>query len=371
MARVSSWRRRANKVWLVVALLLILPLVVVHNEDMIEDPLCDREPIDIVYYYVNGSDTEQQELLEASRHTHTRAKAATKNRYRDWDELRYSVRSVYRHAPWFNRMYFVLRNNSTQVPSWLDRNALGDRVQIVTHEEIFDDPGHLPTLSSNAIEANLHKIPGLTRRFLLMNDDFFFFRHTPKRAFFPTHTEHSVCMYLANMPGAEAELGVDPPATQLCARKISQLLDAEYGAKHRRDECHSPQPVDIILMRKLQETYTSDFEAASASRFRSDTICPRLFYNHWVLESQEGRFRANSRLSALKYSLLVQLRDSLLITKLQFLLARFLRPRFVGVNDDVSEDASEELIQEISVAFRGFIDGQFPQKSPIEKSTPS
>lgn len=47
------------------------------------------------------------------------------------------------------------------------------RLKIVTHEEIFDDHSHLPTFSSAAIEANLHKIKGLSDKFLYLNDDIF------------------------------------------------------------------------------------------------------------------------------------------------------------------------------------------------------
>lgn len=43
----------------------------------------------------------------------------------------------------------------------------------MTHAEIFDDPSHLPTFSSPAIEAHLHKIPNLSRYFLYFNDDVF------------------------------------------------------------------------------------------------------------------------------------------------------------------------------------------------------
>ncbi len=45
---------------------------------------------------------------------------------------------------------------------------------LVSHEDIFPDPSHLPTYSSPAIETNLHRIPGLSKRFIYMNDDVMF-----------------------------------------------------------------------------------------------------------------------------------------------------------------------------------------------------
>jgi len=93
----------------------------------------------------------------------------SKNRYEDHDELRYSLRSVFKHAPWV-RQIFIVTNG--QIPSWLDINS--PRVTIITHEEIFPNKDHLPTFSSRAIESHLHKIPGLADNFIYLNDDFMF-----------------------------------------------------------------------------------------------------------------------------------------------------------------------------------------------------
>lgn len=43
-------------------------------------------------------------------------------------------------------------------------------------QEIFANASHLPTFSSPAIESNLHKIPGLSDKFIYMNDDVMFGR---------------------------------------------------------------------------------------------------------------------------------------------------------------------------------------------------
>lgn len=59
-----------------------------------------------------------------------------------------------------------------QVPYWLD--VTHPRLVLVTHAEIFANKSHLPTFSSPAIEANLHRIPGLSSNFLYLNDDTMF-----------------------------------------------------------------------------------------------------------------------------------------------------------------------------------------------------
>lgn len=41
-------------------------------------------------------------------------------------------------------------------------------------QEIFPNKSHLPTFSSPAIESHLHLIPGLSEKFLYLNDDVVF-----------------------------------------------------------------------------------------------------------------------------------------------------------------------------------------------------
>ena len=93
----------------------------------------------------------------------------TASRFADNQELRYSLRSVEKFAPWV-RQIFIVTNG--QIPSWL--NLDNPRIKIVTHAEIFTNKSHLPTFSSPAIESHLHKIPGLSKKFIYLNDDVMF-----------------------------------------------------------------------------------------------------------------------------------------------------------------------------------------------------
>ncbi|KAM9846113.1 N-acetylglucosamine-1-phosphotransferase subunits alpha/beta [Aulostomus maculatus] len=91
------------------------------------------------------------------------------SRFEDNEELRYSLRSVERHAPWV-RHIFIITNG--QIPSWL--NLDNPRVTVVTHQDIFRNNSHLPTFSSPAIETHIHRIPGLSQKFVYLNDDVMF-----------------------------------------------------------------------------------------------------------------------------------------------------------------------------------------------------
>uniref|UniRef100_A0A2C9K5A8 N-acetylglucosamine-1-phosphotransferase subunits alpha/beta n=1 Tax=Biomphalaria glabrata TaxID=6526 RepID=A0A2C9K5A8_BIOGL len=91
------------------------------------------------------------------------------NRFEDNEELRYSLRSLEQFAPWVRHVYIVTNG---QIPYWLNLDC--PRITVITHDEIFDNISYLPTFSSPAIEANIHKIPGLSDKFLYLNDDVMF-----------------------------------------------------------------------------------------------------------------------------------------------------------------------------------------------------
>lgn len=149
--------------------------------------------IDVVYTWVNGTDPvwlrskeyhESNATLHLSRRTKNSTNAtsihsnssttiddddtSSSNRYRDSNELLYSLRSLWKHASWVRHIYIVTDN---QIPKWLDMS--NPRVSIVPHEKVFKDLGNLPVFSSPAIEANIHRIEGLSDYFLYFNDDVF------------------------------------------------------------------------------------------------------------------------------------------------------------------------------------------------------
>ena len=82
------------------------------------------------------------------------------------------------------RKIFIVTNG--QVPNWLDTS--NERIEVITHEEIFPNKSHLPTFNSNAIEMHVHRIPGLSQHFALFNDDFMLGRETTIEDFIKNDT---------------------------------------------------------------------------------------------------------------------------------------------------------------------------------------
>ena len=86
----------------------------------------------------------EKKSLEANIASNETENAETRSqRFQDFDQLKYSLRSVAENAPWFRNIYIVTNG---QVPVWL--NTSNPRVRIVTHNEIFEYKEHLPTFSS-------------------------------------------------------------------------------------------------------------------------------------------------------------------------------------------------------------------------------
>lgn len=136
--------------------------------------------IDLVYLWVDGNDpawlAKKNAYLPADKRVDP--EAAGECRFVENDELRYSLRSAERYAPWIRRVYIL---TDDQTPAWLDTS--NPRVRVVSHREIM--PAEiLPVFNSCAIELFLPRIPGLAEHFLYANDDMFFSRPVDSGFFF-------------------------------------------------------------------------------------------------------------------------------------------------------------------------------------------
>lgn len=126
-------------------------------------------PIDLVYTWVDGNDHEWQAKKNywQKKYNPEDEYAVSPARWRDRDELKYSLRSVEQYMPWVNKIYIVTDN---QTPAWLNLNH--PKIKIVSHSEIFPVDA-LPVFNSMAIETRLAHIPELSEHFIYSNDDFF------------------------------------------------------------------------------------------------------------------------------------------------------------------------------------------------------
>ena len=128
-------------------------------------------PIDMVYLWCNGQDPDfikRKNEFRLSKSDSANILSTGDIRFYDNDELKYSLRSLEKNAPWINHIYIV---TDLQVPKWL--NTANKRVKIIDHSEILP-LDIIPCFNSSVIERYIGFIPNLHEHFLYGNDDTFF-----------------------------------------------------------------------------------------------------------------------------------------------------------------------------------------------------
>ncbi|AQA25154.1 putative uDP-glucose-4-epimerase [Rhodococcus sp. MTM3W5.2] len=149
-------------------------------ENMFADHASDINfDVDLVFSWVDGSSKEWQVQRAKRMQNYVVGEGDdSEARFRQIDELKYALRSVHMYAPWIRRI-FVATDSAR--PAWL---ADDPRVTFMPSEEFFADTSVLPTHNSQAVECQLHHIPGLAEHFLYSNDDMFFGRPVGPQMFF-------------------------------------------------------------------------------------------------------------------------------------------------------------------------------------------
>jgi len=141
--------------------------------------MSSSEMIDFVITWVDGNDPEWLRIRKTYENKGENNNIDnSEQRYRDWNNLQYWFRGVEFFCPWVNRIHFVTWGH---LPEWL--NVSNPKLNIVRHEDYIPKK-YLPTFSSHTIELNLHRIKGLSDRFVYFNDDMFVIRNMTSGDFF-------------------------------------------------------------------------------------------------------------------------------------------------------------------------------------------
>ncbi len=136
-----------------------------------------EDAIDFVIVWVDGQD-DRWRKQRAAFQTEISKGDDSEERYRDWGLLRYWFRGAERFAPWVRKIHFVTWGH---IPLWLNVNH--PKLHIVKHEDYIPKE-FLPTFNSHVIEMYLHRIKGLSERFVYFNDDMFMIRPLCQTDFF-------------------------------------------------------------------------------------------------------------------------------------------------------------------------------------------
>ena len=253
-------------------------------------------PIDLVYLWVDGDAPEfrktKAKCMHAAGMNDSKYRDATKKQiFRDNDELKYSLRSVEKYAPWIRHIYIV--TGFGQVPTWL--NTKNPRITIVPQESILPADAS-PVFNSCAIEACLANIPGLAEHFILANDDMFF--NAPVRPdFFFDYLGRAKFRTIYRKDGRRIEDKKSLYSILLynAAREIENAFGVDlynYKSSHGIDPYIKSSMVDACAHPALARV----IDATRHHRFRDMTDVHRLIFNLYdVVHGRARIIRVHSR----------------------------------------------------------------------------
>ena len=308
--------------------------------------------IDAVYTWVDDAWPGYQASLRScasDRHD------LNPNRYRDnLQILKYSLRSLARFVPWIRHVYLVTCR--PQVPVWLDPS----HVQVI-HHDMFMPVFDLPTFNSFAIVANLHRIDGLSQRFVYIEDDHLFGSMVSEDDLFDSAGQPRIYLRWRSTarPSKRHDRRISPWNRALAYS--NHLLNERYGNRPRRAVNHGPLAVDIQSWRAMIACWPEAFRRTSGSRFRTtENVVPEHLYPHFLIEERRaiamplGRTR---RVSAYQ-----PVNNQLLLQRIGLARLAWQKPKFMCLNDDFGQRPNREVVQLVSRTLERW----FPNPSPFE-----
>ena len=308
--------------------------------------------IDLVFSWVDGAAIEWQRARARRMKSYVVGEGDDSHaRFRQLDELKYALRSVYLFAPWVRNIYIA---TDSPRPEWLAEHP---RVTVVPSEEFFRDPSVLPTHNSQAVESQLHNIPGLSEHFLYSNDDMFFGRAVSPDMFFSPGGVTKFIEATTRIGMGESNLARS--GFENAARVNRRLIQERYGRTITRHLEHTPTPLRKSVMQQLEAEFAEDFRRTAASTFRSATdisVTNSLYhYYAWVT----GRAVAQTDASVMYVD--TTMRSGL--AEMTTLLKRRNIDMFCLNDGSFPELTAEER----AAAVRSFLDSYFPIAAPWER----
>ncbi|EGX45309.1 hypothetical protein AOL_s00170g16 [Orbilia oligospora ATCC 24927] len=274
-----------------------------NNSDM----KAKSHPIDVIYTWVNGTSPAfhkaKQSVEEGSRLMDIPDyRSDTLNRHRDWDELRYSVRSIenflekketgeLRIPRVLGKVSIITTQHSdgpqkVQTPLWLNMSH-PEAPEIIPQEGLVSPmlagTCATETFSSCAVEARLDRIESDNDKVMILSDDMFLSnQHSSADIYSPLYGlpfvfEYAWPHYTIDYPPAFGSLEFrfgEHPYLYFCA----YLLHVRFGWEYRSYNKHTVHSLSRTIMRELRSTFPSAFELSSAQRFRGESPSIHLWF---------------------------------------------------------------------------------------------
>ncbi len=251
--------------------------------------------IDIVYTWVDGSDPVwiKKKSEKAKQFGDILPNSNHSARFTDNDELKFSLRSIEKFAPWVNNIFIVTDN---QKPSWL--NLSHSKIKIIDHQDIFTNKNHLPTFSARVIESQLHHIKELSEHFIYFNDDMFLSNNCSPDFFFSKYNKPYV--FVSEIIPVPSKKSFD-----ISKRDEAKRNDHQYAIVNTRkiirdkfkksiynNVRHGPKPLLKSVLYKLEELFKVELEDTIKNNFRTkDDILMIHLFEYYTLLKKIGKAR--------------------------------------------------------------------------------
>ena len=287
-------------------------------QDIIENP------VDVVITWVNKDDSKWQGLWhETFGCDEGSNRALESDRFTCSDEIMYCLRSINTHLNWVRKIHIL---SNCEPPSWL--NTSHPRINWVDHTDIIDEK-YLPTFNSHAIESSLHKIPGLSEKYLYFNDDFIITK--------PTHITHFFDPFMRPLMNCENYAIVRPSYLKVVNKDYMIASVNAYNLLSNLDldnvlpdalnlHCHLPYAFDKSIVNEFEDEAPHSFEVTRSARLRSNTdLNFASFACHWYGYAK-GKVTKNPLRSKIDYAIVRP-------KNLESLMNSSSVPRFLCFND--------------------------------------
>ncbi len=313
---------------------------------------CSAKLIDIVYTWVDHEDPVWQKAYAETRERYglpATPESKVKSRFRNRDELKYSLRSIFAFAPWVHHIYIVTFGHR---PSWLKPHSM---ITVVPHKDIFLNMNDLPTFNSQAIESNLHRIAKLEEYFIYFNDDVFLGKKVHASDFFSRRGHIRVIYdngFTPRPPILPRDIGF-----VASWKNTNRLLDTHFGVQNRKFLAHAPFALRKSQMQRLEQKFPLVFQTVASHKFRSpeDYVMTCGLVQNFALQFGEVKeAEIDNRTIAFGSDLEVNRKKLKMLYDTQ--------PATFCIEDIDNGDRDESGFQ-----LRQFLQTYFPEKAPWEK----
>lgn len=309
--------------------------------------------VDLVYLWCDGSDPKfQQKKLEVLKNFNEEklnSEAISNCRFVETEELKYSLRSIEKFAPWIRNIYII---TDDQVPKWLNTN--NPKIKVINHKELIPAK-YLPTFNSMAIEVFLPLIPGLSEHFLFANDDMFLWDYVEKDFFF-NEKGAPICRVIPrkakqvhSLYGTTIDNGY-----KLILEKFNKNI--MYWPHHGIDSYRKSDFLECI------SHFKEAFEQTASHKFRELSDIQRMTVSYYAIAQKDATIREIEQEKWYNFFRVKEAKDSLYTGCLVRKMKKFKNKngKLFCINDCKKTTDKDRLYM------KQLLEEKFPQKSAYE-----